>query len=458
MIISKLNEYRGKRLHFIGIGGCSMSGLAMVLKSIGFEVSGSDARESAFTEKLAKEGIPFTIGHDAKNIDGAGLVVYSAAIKPTNAEFERAVELKIPMMQRAELLGALSAEYSTVACISGCHGKTTISSMTALILMTAAVDATVHVGGMVDFLGGGVRIGQSDIFVTEACEYVESFLKLNPTHVIVNNIDDDHLDYYRDIEHIYSVFVKFVKLLPADGIFFGNSDEPLVQRLMQETGVKKYTYGLSEGNYFTAKNIEFDENGSPAFDFYAGGEIKGRIVLNIPGRHNVLNALAALALTTTVFHADMEACAKALFNYRLAGRRFELLGERNGVKIIHDYAHHPSEINACLEAAKLYPHKKLWALFQCNSFTRAKTLKDKYAYAFKAADEVIVPDIFPGRDIDKGEIHAKDLVDAISRNSRCVYVPTFEMIQDFLDKNAHEGDIVITLGSGDINKQSYKLL
>lgn len=458
MVITKLNEYRRKRIHFIGIGGCSMSGLAMVLKNIGFEVSGSDARESAFTEKLAKEGIPFTIGHYAKNIDGAGLVVYSAAIKTSNAEYERAVELKIPMMQRSELLGALSTEYNTVACISGCHGKTTISSMTALILMTAAVDATVHVGGMVDFLGGGVRLGQSDIFVTEACEYVESFLRLNPTHIIVNNIDDDHLDYYRDIEHIYSAFVKFVKLLPTDGVLFGNGDEPLVQRLMQEVGVRRYTYGLNEGNYFTAKNIEFDKSGSASFDYCAGGEIRGRIVLNIPGRHNVVNALAALALTTTVFHADMKACAKALSNYRLAGRRFELLGERNGVKIIHDYAHHPSEINACLEAAKLYPHKKLWALFQCNSFTRAKTLKDKYAHAFKAADEVIVPDIFPGRDIDKGEIHAKDLVNVISRYSRCVYIPTFEMIRDFLDQHAHEGDLVITLGSGDINKQSYKLL
>lgn len=458
MNISGLSEYRGKRIHFIGIGGCSMSGLAMVLKNIGFDVSGSDARESAFTEKLKKEGIPFTIGHDAKNTDGAGLVVYSAAVKPANPEFARANELGIRTMQRSELLGKLSAEYNTVACVSGCHGKTTITSMTALILMTAAVDATVHVGGMVDFLEGGVRLGQSDILVTEACEYVESFLTLNPTHIIVNNIDDDHLDYYRDIEHIYSAFVKFVRLLNPKGILFGNGDEPLVRRLMQETEAQKYTYGLGETNYFTAKNIEYDDNGSPSFDFYAGGQNKGRITLHIPGKHNVINALAAMALTTTVFQTDISACAKALSNYRLAGRRFELLGERKGVKIIHDYAHHPSEIDACLQAAKLYPHKKLWALFQCNSFTRAKTLKDKYALAFSAADEVIVPDIFPGRDIDKGEIHAKDLVDAISKNARCVYIPTFEQIREFLDKNAQNGDVVITLGSGDINKQSLKLL
>jgi UDP-N-acetylmuramate--alanine ligase len=458
MNIKGLSDYRGKRIHFIGIGGCSMSGLAMVLKNIGFEVSGSDLRESAFTERLKKEGIPFTIGHDAKNIEGAGLIVYNAAIKQANPEFAAAVERQIPIMQRSELLGKLSAEFGTVACVSGCHGKTTITSMIALILITADVDATVHVGGMVDFLQGGVRLGQSDIFVTEACEYVESFLTLNPTHIIVNNIDDDHLDYFRDIEHIYSAFHKFVALMGQDGILFGNGDELLVQRLLAESNVNKTTYGLGEGNDFTAQHIEFDENGSPSFDFIAKGKNLGRIQLNIPGMHNVINALAALAMTTTVFHAGIEACRKALFNYHLAGRRFELFGERNGVKIIHDYAHHPSEIDACLKAAKLVPHKKLWALFQCNSYTRAKTLKDKYALAFSSADQVIVPDIFPGRDIDKGEIHAKDLVDAISRNSSCVYVPTFEQIREFLDQNAQAGDIVIALGSGDVNKQAYKLL
>lgn len=458
MNIKGLSDYRGKRIHFIGIGGCSMSGLAMVLKNIGFEVSGSDMRESAFTEKLQKEGIPFTIGHNADNIKGAGLVVYNAAIKSSNPEFAAAAEQNIPMMQRSELLGKLSAEYNTVACVSGCHGKTTITSMIALILSTADVDATVHVGGMIDFLGGGVRLGKSDVFVTEACEYVESFLTLNPTHIIVNNIDDDHLDYYRDIEHIYSAFHKFVSLMDSRGVLFGNGDEPLVQRLMSESNIQKYTYGLGAGNDFTAANIEFDENGSPSFDFIVSGQNKGRIKLNIPGRHNVVNALAAMAMSSTVFHASMESCTRALAAYHLAGRRFELLGERNGVKIIHDYAHHPSEIDACLQAARLYPHKKLWALFQCNSFTRARTLKDKYAKAFSAADEVIVPDIYPGRDIDRGDIHAKDLVDAISRNSSCVYVPTFDNIREFLDKNAHQGDIVIALGSGDINKQSYKLL
>ena len=458
MTIRGLSEYKGKRIHFIGIGGCSMSGLSMILRNLGYEVTGSDQRESAFTEKLAREGVPFTIGHDAKNVEGSGLVVYSAAIKPVNPELSAAREAGIPTMERAELLGKISAEYNTVACVSGCHGKTTITSMTALILATAGVDATVHVGGMVDFLGGGVRLGQSDILVTEACEYVESFLKLNPTHIVVNNIDDDHLDYYRDIEHIFQTFKKFVALLDSNGVLFGCGDEPLVQRLLGESDVQKYTYGLGEGNYFTAKNIEFDENGSPSFDFYAGGVNKGRIVLNIPGRHNVVNALAAMALATTVFHVSPSACAEALMGYHLAGRRFELLGERNGVKIIHDYAHHPAEIDACLQAAKKYPHKKLWALFQCNSFTRAKTLKDKYALAFDAADEVIVPDIYPGRDIDKGEIHAKDLVDAISKNARCVYIPTFEQIREYIDKKAKSGDIVVTLGSGDVNKQSLKLL
>ncbi len=458
MDIKGLNEYRKKRIHFIGIGGCSMSGLAMVLKNLGFEVTGSDMRESAFTERLEKENIPFTIGHFEKNISGAGLIVYSAAIKPENIELKTAAAQNIPVITRAELLGKLSAEYKTVACISGCHGKTTITSMTALILAAAGIDATVHVGGMVDFLGGGVRLGNSDILVTEACEYMESFLKLIPTHIVVHNIDDDHLDYFRDIEHIYSSFQRFVSMLPATGALFCCGDEPLSLRLYNESDVKKYTYGLNGNNYFTAKNIEFDEKGNTSFDFYAEGVLKGRIVLNIPGKHNILNALAAMALTTTVFRADIKSCAAALLKYRLAERRFEFLGERNGVRIIHDYAHHPSEIDACLKAAVTIPHNKLWALFQCNSFTRAKTLKDKYALAFSAADEVIVPDIYPGRDIDKGEIHAKDLVDAISKSSRSVYIPTFGQIRDYLDMHAQPGDMVITLGSGDVNKQSYKLL
>lgn len=452
----ELNEYKGKSVHFIAIGGCSMSGLAVILKNLGFNPKGSDINESAFTKKLKSEGIPYVIGHSAQNIGDASLVIYSAAIKAGNPEYDKAKESGLPMLTRAELLGLISRQFGTVIGIAGCHGKTTITSMCALILRECGVDLTVHVGGMVDFMGGGVAIGEYPAFLTEACEYVESFLSLRPTYALVNNIDDDHLDYYKSITDIYKAFLKFARLLPKNGVLFIYAHDTLALKLAKDCGRKYVTYGFENADY-VAQNLAYDENGCPSFDAVTP---KGtaRISLSVLGRHNVANALAAITVCSEVFGIAPAKMAQALKKYRLAGRRFESMGEKNGVKIIHDYAHHPTEIEACLEAASKYPHKKLWAVFQCNSYTRAKTLKYKYALCFKHADAVIVPDIYPGRDTDKGEIHARDLVDAISVNTPCVYIPTFEQISDYLDKNALPGDVVITLGSGSVNKETQKLL
>ena len=451
-----LQRYKDNVVHFIGIGGCSMSGLAVILKNLGYKPQGSDINESVFTKKLEQEGIPFSIGHKAQNIGDAKLVVYSAAIKPGNPEYDRAVELSLPMLTRAELLGQISRQFETVIGIAGCHGKTTITSMTALILRECGVDLTVHIGGMVDFLGGGVAVGSYPAFLTEACEYVGSFLELRPTYALVNNIDDDHLDYYKDIEEIYGAFLKYTNLLPGSGALFYNVHDPLTVRLAKECGKRTISYGFENADY-TATAIRFDENGCPEFDIVSakGG---AHVKLSVVGRHNMSNALAAITVTHEVFGVDMQQAADALKHYHLAGRRFEMMGEKNGVKVIHDYAHHPTEIAACLEAAAKYPHKKLWAVFQCNSYTRAKTLKDKYATCFTNADMVLVPDIYPGRDIDRGEIHARDLVAAISAHSRCEYVPTFEQINTYLEQHASPGDIVITLGSGSVNVETAKLL
>ena len=456
VVMIDLKQFRGKTIHFVGIGGCSMSGLAVILKNLGMKPRGSDINESAFTAKLENEGIPVIIGHDEKNINGASLVVYSAAIKPGNPEYDKAKELGLPMIPRAELLGLISRQYETVIGIAGCHGKTTITSMTALILRECGIDLTVHIGGMVDFLGGGVSIGNHPAFLTEACEYVESFLSLRPTHILVNNIDDDHLDYYNSIDDIYEAFAKFAALLPEDGILFVYAHDPLAAKLAKKCGRRSVSYGFG-GTDYTAENIEYDSMGCPSFDV-ASPRGTAKIKLSIVGRHNMANALAAITVCSEIFGIDPSKTASALIKYHLAGRRFEHIGEKNGVKIIHDYAHHPSEIEACLEAASKYPHKKLWAVFQCNSFTRAKTLKDKYAVSFKYADMVLVPDIYPGRDIDKGEIHARDLVEAIGKNKACEYIPTFEEISRYLEENASPGDIVITLGSGSVNKETQKLL
>ncbi len=451
-----LQQYRDGAVHFIGIGGCSMSGLAVILKDLGYIPQGSDINESVFTRKLEEEGIPFSIGHKAKNLGDARLVVYSAAIKPGNPEYDEAVRRGVPMLTRAELLGQISRQYDTVIGIAGCHGKTTITSMTALVLRECGVDLTVHVGGMVDFLGGGVAVGSYPAFLTEACEYVGSFLELRPTYELVNNIDDDHLDYYKNIEEIYGTFLKFAHLMPESGVLFYNVHDALTVRLAEECGRRTISYGFEDADY-VAENARFDENGCPEFDVVSP-KGSAHVKLSVVGRHNMSNALASIVVAHEVFGVDMQCAADALAHYHLAGRRFELMGEKNGVKVIHDYAHHPAEIEACLEAASKYPHKKLWVVFQCNSYTRAKTLKDKYALCFGNADMVLVPDIFPGRDIDRGEIHARDLVQAIGAHSPCEYIPTFEEINVYLEQHASPGDVVVTLGSGSVNVETAKLL
>ena len=457
--IDDIRAFKNERIHFIGIGGCSMSGLAQILDNIGYNVSGSDAKESSFTEVLRKKNINVHIGHDEKLVDGAGLVVRTAAIKPVNPEYKRAVELGIPVVERSELLGLISKNYEDVVCISGCHGKTTITSMLALIVHDSHIDPTVHVGGMVDFLSGGVRLGNSDVFITEACEYVRSFLTLNPKYILVNNIDDDHLDYYKDMADIYSAFRAFVEMLPENGKLFACTDDPQTLTLSEFSKAPMVTYGVHNEAEYMAKNITYNDTGCVSFDMYKGDEKLAHFDLKVPGEHNAANALAASVVAYESFGIAPEDSAKALEDYNLAGRRFEFFGEKNGVKFFHDYAHHPTEIKACLEGAKRYPHKKIFALFQCNSFTRAKTLKDKYGLAFGGIDYVMVPDLYWGRDAFTDEIHAKDLVNAINSNTNnAYYLPTFEDIKKFLWERAEDGDIVVTLGSGDVYKQEKILL
>lgn len=436
-----------------------MSGLAQILDNLGYSVRGTDARESAFTEILQSRGISVHIGHDEALVRDADLVVYTAAIKPTNPEFSYAMKNGIPMLERSVLLGLISGDYEKVVCVSGCHGKTTITSMLALIMMGHHDDPTIHVGGKVDFLSGGVHLGKGSCFITEACEYVRSFLTLHPSHIILNNIDDDHLDYYKDIGDIIDTFQQFLSLLPENGVLYANIDDENTQKALASYSGALITYSTSEKGRFYPANVTFDEMGCPSFDMMDAGKCLGRVALHVPGEHNMMNAVAAIALAHTAFGVPIPDCAAALAEYHLAGRRFEFIGEKDGVKIFHDYAHHPTEIKACLAAAKRYPHKKLWALFQCNSFTRARTLRDKYALAFDDADVVLMPDLYPGRDIDRGDIHALDIVKRINEHSgNCIYLPTFDDIRQYLQKNWHSGDIVVTLGSGDVNKQQMALL
>lgn len=447
-----------KKVHFIGIGGCSMSGLARILSERGFDVSGSDAKESAFTKKLEESGIKVTIGHDQRNVEDADVVIYSAAIKPYNPEYAYAAAHEIPMLERSKLLGQISAHYDKVVCVAGCHGKTTITSMLALIMENTDHDCTVHVGGMVDFLDGGVRLGNGPDFITEACEYVRSFLTLHPTDILINNIDDDHLDCYRDIDDIRDTFVEFIEKQPEDGILLLNTADPLTSELREKAVCRVSTFGTPESDWYT-DNVIFDEEGCASGDVFRQGSKVCHLRLHVPGRHNLSNALAATAFAAEAFGVDPEKAARSLEDYHLAERRFQFFGEKKGTKFYHDYAHHPNEIQACLDAARLVPHNKIHVVFQCNSYTRARTLQEKYAQSFKEADEVLVPDIYPGRDTDTQGIHATDLVSSINRVSgNCLYIPTFPEIKDYLDKHCAAGDIVITLGSGDVNRQQLIFL
>lgn len=446
-----------KRIHFIGIGGCSMSGIARILKAQGHEITGSDRDHTQFTDRLEQEGITVYYGHKAEQAAGADLIVYSAAIKPDNPERVYGREHGILELERSVALGQLSARFSEVVAVAGCHGKTTITSMLAFVNEQAHLDATVHVGGFMELLGGGVRLGKSDLFITEACEYVESFLTLKPTLAIVNNIDNDHLDYYGDIEHIIEAFRKFLALVPETGKILACTDDVYVRELLPEIQKPVETYGLKNGDYH-ADAIRYDTLGHPSFDLFDHGEKVGRVELQVPGRHNVINALSVYAAAKQ-YGVTFSDYAAAMAKFQNTSRRFELLGEKNGVKVFHDYGHHPNEIRETLAAATHVPHGKIFCVFQCNSYTRAKTLFIQNVTCFSDADEVLVPDIYPGREVDTGAVHARDMVAGINAETRnAQYLGTFENIAAYLDKHAVPGDIVITVGSGDVYRQSQKLL
>ena len=366
-------------------------------------------------------------------------------------------------MERSVALGWISERFHNVVGIAGCHGKTTITSMLALIAEKGGLDATVHVGGFVEFLKGGTRLGKRDLFITEACEYVESFLTLRPTVALINNIDDDHLDYFKDIDHITDAFRKFVALIPEGGMFIGCTDDPRVRGLLEEYRgrVNELTYGAEKEfapDYYP-ENETYDEKGCPSYDLMFRGENCGRVVLHVPGRYNMLNSVAAMAVALS-HGTDFKTAAEALSSFQNTRRRFEYYGEREGVRVFHDYAHHPAEIRAAVDSGLRTPHGRLFCVFQCNSYTRAKTLFCGHqGDCFAGVDRVLVPDIYPGREVDDGSVHARDMVAAINEATHnALYLATFEEISDWLRENAEPGDIVVTLGSGDVYIQTNKLL
>lgn len=449
-------DFQGKRVHFIGIGGVSMSGLAEILLHDGYTITGSDAHDSPLVAHLQQLGIVCQIGHTPELIERANLVVYTAAIHPDNPEFQYAAEHGLPMMDRATLLGEIMARFPVGIGISGTHGKTSCTSMLATLMEKAGLDPTIHLGGTLPLIGGSVKDGNGPVFITEACEYVESFLKLYPTIAVILNIDADHLDYFRDIDHIQSAFAAFLDRLPADGVAIGNGEDPRVMAVMRACGRRFVTFGLAEGMDYTARQVTFDEMGRACFSVCVRGEDIGRVTLSVPGRHHIYNALAALAAAAQAGLSPQEALPY-LTDYMPPRRRFEKAGERDGVTIYHDYAHHPTEVRAQLAAASLLPHHKLWCVFQPHTYSRTLKLFEPLTACFADADEVLLTDIYAAREDNQGTICSKQVAEAIT-NTQAQYMDSFAAAADYLKAHWHSGDIVVTMGAGDIEGFSRLLL
>ena len=440
-----------RHVHFIGIGGSSMSGLAEILLSQGYKVSGSDIKLSKATQKLENNGAQISIGHKSENITDPDLIVYTVAVKEDNAEMVRAHELNIPVIDRAELLGLLMKKHSFGIAVSGTHGKTTTTSMITTIMLDAGTDPTVHIGGELDSIGGNTRIGESEYFITEACEYYGSFLRFYPFMAIVLNIEVDHVDYFRDLDHIKATFGQFVSLVPPNGYIIACADDDNTLSVVKDKNCNIITYGLKNPDaMWTAKNIEYNDIGLATFDIYKEGSMLGIVSLSVPGLHNVSNALAAAAACYTC-GCSIDNIIAGLSSFGGSHKRFELKGLVDGVKIIDDYAHHPSEVKATLNAAKSTSHNRIWCVFQPHTYSRTRAFIEKFSQSFGDADNIIITDIYAAREKDPGDVHSSILTEKICQNGgNAVYISDFHDIAEYLDKNAQPGDLILTMGAGDI--------
>lgn len=456
-----LNLKNFKHVHCIGIGGIGLSAIAEIFLSRGYQVSGSDMKESDITDKLITQGATVYLGHRTKNIGDADLVVYSSAVSQDNPEITAAVENGIPTASRAEVLGALMKEYENSIAIAGTHGKTTTTSMVSLILENCGNDPTILVGGNLQEINGNVKIGNSGYFVTEACEYMDSFLNLSPKIEIILNIDSDHLDYFKDIEHIANSFDRFAKLVPEDGTVIAYDANPFVNSIIDELKSRVVTFGFSERCDYYASDIEFNSSGMPAFQVHHGGEVLCTMQLSIPGEHNIANALAAFACCYGL-GVPVDSIVSTLESYTGTQRRFDVIGiTKNGITIVDDYAHHPTEIKATLKAAQNVPHNELWCLFQPHTYTRTLALFDEFAESFEEADKIVMAEIYAAREKNIYKISSKELVNEIKRvhpAKDIYYFGNFEEIASFVINNARTGDLVITMGAGDIYKVAEIIL
>ncbi len=436
-----------KRVHFIGIGGAGMCPLAEILISLGYNVSGSDNNDTETFRRIEKEGAKVYLGQKKENLtDDIELVIYTNAILKGNEELEYAKK-NFECYERADLLGAMSRIFSNCIGVCGTHGKTTTSSMLTQILLEAGLDPSAVIGGKLPVIDAYGRYGKSENFVCESCEFNNTFLKMNPDIAVILNIDEDHLDFFGNLENIKKSFRQFAEMTTKTIIYNGD-DENTVDTLKGITGKKLISIGRNKNNEWVAENIDIPGGFHSSYDIYHNGEFIAKAELSVPGEHNILNSLCAF-VAAYESGADVESICRGLKAFGGAGRRFELLGKYNGITFADDYAHHPAEIKVTLEAAKKMGYKNVWAVHQPFTFTRTSILLDDFAEVLKIADRCVISAIMGSREVNTIGIKAKDLADKVPNS---IQLDTFEEICDYVLNNAQDGDLVITLGCGDVYK------
>lgn len=435
-----------------------MSGLAEITQNMGFVVTGSDAKMSENVMRLIKNGITVYEGHSAENVVNSQLVVYTAAVKDDNPELVNARKLNIPTMERSEFLGELMKKYDENICICGTHGKTTTTSMLSLVFLNADLDPTIQVGADLKQINGNYKVGNSDFFIVESCEYVESFLKFHPKTAVLLNIEEDHLDYYKNLEHIKSSFRKFLELVPESGSVIVNVDDVDCIDVINNLNCNIITIGINNSSAnWTAKDIKLNPDGHYSY-VATNGKESLHVNLNVLGYHNIYNSLCVIA-TARLYNISSEIILSSLEQFTGASRRFEYRGELNGAKIFDDYAHHPTEIISTINSALSMPHNKLWVVFQPHTYTRTISLFEDFKNTFKNVDELILTDIYAAREKDTGIISSQQLAIAINEvSNNCTYISSFDKIENFLRENVHSNDIIITIGAGDITNLSHSLV
>lgn len=438
-----------KRLHFVGIGGSGMCPMAEILHHKGYVITGSDINESDTLERIRGYGIPVSMGHRAENIGDAELVVYTAAAKQDNPELVAAREKGVPTLERSVVLGLLTKKFSNSIAVSGTHGKTTTTSMITHIFMEAHRDPTVMLGGYLPLLKAGHRVGNGDTIIMESCEYCDSFLNFYPTVAIINNIEADHLDYFKDLEAVESSFRKFAGLVPRTGYVIANGDDENTVKTLAD--LHYISFGIGQKNDVHAENLSEDYR---SFDVYCFGKFYTHVHLNVYGRHNVYNALAAAA-ASYVMSIDGESVALGLASFTGAGRRMEFKGKYHGADIYDDYAHHPGELHALIDAVKTMGYKRIIIAFQPHTYTRTKALFDDFVRELKRVDVAVLAEIYAAREQNTFGISSRDLARQIPN---AVYFETLPEVAAHLRSIASEGDVILTVGAGDIYKAGEMLL